>query len=196
MTGLEDLVVVERRSLGDHRGEIIAVREPYPATGEPVWRVAILPEHQATLPHDAEMLQVDTVVSVIPEDIAITADAFVAIFSGSQYIGLDLPDIFWVDGGKTGGIGRGLVLRGVAVLTMVTRAEQWVNTIRSDGFRTKSILIVQLLQERDEDDFGSQPFDDFCNAALTLCNMKDGVMTACGDASVTAVVIIAFRDPL
>ncbi len=79
---------------------------------------------------------------------------------------------------------------------MVTRAEQWVNTIRSDGFRTKSILIVQLLQERDEDDFGFQPFADFCNAALTLADMKDGVITACENASVTAVVCIAFRDVL
>ncbi len=136
------------------------------------------------------------IVRTAPRDIATTAAAFVAIFSGSQYIGLDLPDIFLVAGGKTGGIGRGLVLRGVAVPPMATQAEQWVNTIRSEDFRTKSILIVQLLQEIDEDEFGLQPFDDFCNAALTLCNMKEGIMTACGDASLTAVVIIAFRDPL
>ena len=58
------------------------------------------------------------------------------------------------------------------------------------------MLIVQLLKEIDDDDFGLQPFDDFCTAALTLADMKDGVITACENASVTAVVIIAFRDVL
>ncbi len=196
MTYPRDLVVLERLSLGDRRGEIVSVRGRDAPSDEPSWRVAILPEHQPTLPHDAEMLQVDTVVSVIPGDIAVTADALAAIFSGSQFIGLDLPDIFLVAGGKTGGVGQGLVLKGVADPTMATTVQQWVDTIRSKGFRTKSMLIVQLLQEINFDDFGLQPFDDFCNAALTLCNMKDGVMTACGDASVTAVVIITFRDPL
>ncbi len=142
------------------------------------------------------MLQVDTVVSVIPEDIAVTADALAAIFSGSQFIGLDLPDIFLVAGGKTGGVGQGLVLKGVADPTMATSVQQWIDTSRSKGFRTKSMLIVQLLQEIDFDDFGFQPFADFCNAALTLADMKDGVITACENASVTAVVCIAFRDVL
>jgi hypothetical protein len=52
------------------------------------------------------------------------------------------------------------------------------------------------LQETDNDAFGLQPFDDFCSATLMLCDMRDGVITACENASVTAVVIIAFRDAL
>jgi hypothetical protein len=146
------------------------------------------------LPNDAEKLQADLTVSVAPSDIATTAHAVVTMFSGTQYIGIDLADVFAVAGGKTGGIGQALVLQGTADKATAYRVREWIEIIRANEYPTRSMLIIQVLREMDEDAFSLQPFSDFCDAALMLCNIEDAAVTACGMASISAVVVIAFHD--
>ncbi len=160
----------------------------------PPYRIVLFPEPEPTLTPAATIQAFDMVVGVESHRMDTVAEALAILSTGHLLIGADLGTVWDLVGRRSGIFGRAMVLDGIGDNEAVHVVQSWLHAVQSGGYGSGQFL-MQVVKPEEHERLTLASLDSFACASLERCGDRPSMLTASLDATVTAVVVIAFRCP-